>query len=500
MNLSEAIRKAHEKGAKQTVTYVLKRSLKKIGLLEGDDDNKSVKVTAGKMYQVLLLTNRDSDNVGDQIIEASDIAILSAIATNLNKNFKINSRAASMITQKYLGTKDPQDLLSAEALIKDCDIVIFGGAPLFNFLYQNFYERTAVTLELAQKYNKPVIFSAVGIEDYAETNEKCQRLKKTLNFDCVKQITTRDGIEFLEQYKEREDLVIGKVADPAVLCSSVFKNQVAEVKKFESRKIGIFILRSNGFTDNEIPFNRTDAAQFWKELVAELKSRKYDYELLTSGHFGDEAFLDYLIREYGMDADKCVFNINEPTALMRHIASYDAVVSCRLHPSIISYSLGIPAIGIVWNKKVNGFYESINYPDRIISTEGITAAAVADKLEAVMQEGVCKEEDFLVSVYHTLFDGIKNTLFADSEAQPYNYQEILENLPPYKGTSSKEREAKLRRKFRRAYRIYNERFDKNIRLQEKNRKLREENTQLREKAENLKKEVEALKGIDFQEK
>ena len=38
---------------------------------------------ATKKFTILLLTNRDSDNVGDQVIEASDIALLHSVMQNL---------------------------------------------------------------------------------------------------------------------------------------------------------------------------------------------------------------------------------------------------------------------------------------------------------------------------------------------------------------------------------------------------------------------------------
>lgn len=264
-------------------------------------------------YEILLLTNRDSDNVGDQVIEACDIALIKAAAKNLNipeSEVKISSRAAGIISKKYLSSRDPELLKSAEKSISNCDLIIFGGAPLFNYLYQSFFERTAVTLELAQKYNKPVLFSAIGIEGYDEDNEKCQRLKKTLNFDCVKQITTRDDFISLQNYKENPDLIIDKVSDPAVFASKVFANYHVSKKENVKKKIGIFVLRANGFKDNKINFSREDAICFWKGIITELEAKNYDYELLTSGHFGDEAFLDYLIRNHNVPAEKCVFNLN----------------------------------------------------------------------------------------------------------------------------------------------------------------------------------------------
>lgn len=413
--------------------------------------------SANKPFEILLLTNRDSDNVGDQVIEASDIALIRAVMTNLGieaENYKIVSRAAAIVSKKYLETRDPELIKSAEASIESCDLLIFGGAPLFNYLYQLFYERTAVTLELAQKYNKPVIFSAIGVEAYDEDNPKCQRLKKTLNFDCIKQITTRDGYAFLQQYKEKPDLIIDKVSDPAVFAGKVFEKYTSP-KSETTKKIGIFVLRANGFKDNKVDFSKDDAAALWKSIIAQLEKKGYDYELLTSGHFGDEAFLDALIRKHGVPENKCVFNINCPETLTKKISSYDAVISCRLHPSIISFAFDVPSVGIVWNSKVKKFYESIGYSDRVIETADITPEKVVKKLEQIMSEGVTKDKDYLVSVYTHLFNGIKREIHPGSEAVPYNYDELIEHIPPFKGTSKTERELKLRRKFRRTYEKYN---------------------------------------------
>lgn len=457
-----------------------------------------------KKIKILLLTNRDSDNIGDQVIEASDIALLHAVMSNLEiskEDYEINSRAASIVSKKYMETKDPKYLKSAEEAITASDLVLFGGAPVFNYGYQNFYERTAVTLELAQKHNKPVIFSAVGVEAYHENNAKCQRLKETLNFDCVKQITTRDGLERLENYKENEKLTIGLVSDPAVFSAMVFQPYMRKdtvvvtkkkfgiipvkveqpVKKPAKKKIGIFVLRANGFTDNKVDFSREDAAQLWVDLIAELKARGYSCELVTSGHFGDEAFLDYLIRYYDVPQSMCVFNMNLPETLMEKMSEYDGVISCRLHPSIIAFSMNIPAVSMVWNTKVTGFYNGIGYPDRAIYREDFEASAIVDRLELAMAQGIEKDENYLISVYQALFNGIRDVLFPEkSEVEAYSYEALIRAIPVYTGTSKDEQGRKLSRKFRRVYDLCNKRLD--------------QNTQLKEEILELKEEIRTLKG------
>ncbi len=483
MNLKTVFRKVKEKGLIACMKYAFRKIFKK-----NTDSDIDVKVNSfpGKTYKVLLLTNRDSDNVGDQVIEATDIGLIGAVSANLKKNIEIQSRAASIVSQAYFSSKNPEHLKAAETAIKDSDVVIFGGAPMFNFLYQNFYERTAVTLELCQKYNKPVLFSAVGVEDYSDTNEKCQRLKKTLNFDCVKQITTRDGIGYLEQYKENENLVIDKVSDPAVFSDAVFSKYTK--KKSSKKKIGIFIMRAGAFVDNKIPFTRLEAANFWVELIKEIESRGYDYECLTSGHCSDEAFMDYLIREYHLKASKCIFNMNTPEQLASRISSYDAIVSCRLHPSIIAFSLKVPSLGIVWNNKVSGFYDSIGYPQRIVTTDNISAKNVTDRLEVIMKEGVQKDEAFLMSVYTTLFNGIKRSLNITEQIEAFSYQQLTAAIVPHQGTSAKEKDEKIKRKFRRIYSVYNQKFDKNEKFKEEIKKLKAENKELKARLENQNQE------------
>lgn len=477
MRVVEILKKIKKKGFKGIVNYFIKKIFPK---------EEEPMPTEDEIIKILLLTNRDSDNTGDQVIEACDIALISTVMKNLGiekKYFKIISRAASIVSQKYLSTKDDNLLANAEELIKKCDMVIFGGAPLFNYAYQNFYERTAVTLEIAQKYNKPVIFSAIGVEGYSEDNEKCQRLKKALNFDCVKQITTRDGYDFLKQYKENDEMVIGKVSDPAVFSSEVFRNfvEVPEAANNneenvieKKKKIGVFILRANGFKDNGFNFSKKDSAELWKGIVKQLESKGYDYELLTSGHFGDEAFLDYLIKNEWIDGSKCVFNINTPEKLIYKISTYDVVVSCRLHPSIISFSLEVPAVGIVWNSKVERFYNNIGYKDRIIGVDGIAPEKVVKKVEESITQGVRRDKEYLLTVYNSLFYGIRKVLSdrVDGTRNPYTYDEFVDNICVFKGTSEKEQDEKIKRKFRRTYGKYNELFEQKIYYQKRVNELK----------------------------
>ena len=176
--------------------------------------------------KILLLTNNDSDNVGDQIIEASVISLIKGAMLNLGfptDGYTISSRAAGIISKKYLDTRDPALLTNARKAISGSDLLIFGGAPLFNYTYQNFYLKTITTLELANEYGVPVIFSSIGVEKYSEKSAKSQQLKKALELPVVRQITTRDDIDSVRKYTESSGIPVAHVPDPAVFADLVFR-------------------------------------------------------------------------------------------------------------------------------------------------------------------------------------------------------------------------------------------------------------------------------------
>ena len=458
--------------------------------------------------RILLLTNRDSDNVGDQIIEATAISILKAIMKNLGvppQGFEISSRAAGIISKKYMKTRDPALLESARKAIAAADVVVFGGAPLFNYTYQSFYLRTIKTLELAEEYGVPVLFSSIGVEPYDATNRKSQALKKALALSCVRQITTRDDLESVQRYVEGTDVAVAHVSDPAVLADIVFRKsshpasqddvaastnvsarmrrrvkalgrQVLALRKQgapataaptaalatakalvaapPTKRVGLVVTRAGIFADNGIAFSEADQTRFWLDVIALLSDRGYDYKLFTTGHFSDEVFLDAMVRAHGIPLSKAALTVNSPEELIAELSACAGVIAYRLHASITSFAYSIPSVGLSWNFKVPYFYESVGHGDRALGPERWNATEVVGALEKAMAEGVHKDEAFLMTVYETLFSGLKGIVAPGSDAVPFSLEQLQTELPPYPGTSQAQYREKVRGKFRRTYEAF----------------------------------------------
>lgn len=411
-------------------------------------------------FRILLLTNRDSDNVGDQIIEGSVLSIIKGIMSNLGlapDQYSINSRAAGIVNKKYLKTGDPKLLEDARKAISNADLIIFGGAPLFNYKYQSFYRRTITTLELADEYSVPVIFSSIGVESYDPDNPKSQALKAALELPCVRQITTRDDLESLQKYTESTRVPIAQVADPAVLADIVYRD-VATPRPLpavgRAKTIGLVVTRAGIFADNGIAWNESKQRRFWLDIIERLTELGYDYRLFTTGHFSDEVFLDALFRKKKIPARNVVFTVNTPDELVQELNACDGVIAFRLHASITSFAYSVPSIGLSWNFKVPYFYDSIGYTERALPPDHWTAEAVIPALERAMVAGVDRDEEFLMSVYNTLFEGIKGIVAPDSANEPYSYEQLKNKLPPQPATTAAQYRQRSQIKFRRTYENY----------------------------------------------
>jgi hypothetical protein len=125
-----------------------------------------------------------------------------------------------------------------------------------------------------------------------------------------------------------------------------------------------------------------------------------------------------------------------------------------LHASITSFAYDIPSIGLTWNFKVPYFYESVGHGERALDHTHWNALEVVDALETALAQGVRKDEAFLMSVYETLFTGLKSIFVPDSTRTPHSYDDLRTAIPAYAGTTPAMYREKMTRKLRRTYESY----------------------------------------------
>lgn len=266
--------------------------------------------------------------------------------------------------------------------------IIFSGGGLIKYNVQYIDQYIIPIIKYADNRKIPVMLSAVGIENgYDPKNMHCRGLKKALNRNCVKTISTRDDFYTLRHYYSREEQSVFLVADPACSIQRYYKPHGKRNKNL----IGLGLSRGDLFEDYGVPVTATNLVELWAEIYYCLQDQGYNCKIFCNGAKSDFAFINQWM-EYMSFSEKQKIQLCYPRPLSSEelieiICSFNGVISTRLHTSIISYSYDIPSISLVWNQKQKMFGDAIGYPDRFIEYKDFNANKIVNKLKLAIKEG-----------------------------------------------------------------------------------------------------------------
>ena len=387
------------------VNYLLKKSIEEI--------NEEIEIVPIDMlgrnelenYEPRVINANKPKKILKKVIPKPVILMLNKLRNSLSD--RKNAKKVRIRTKAIAET----------AIDKNVVAIIFAGGGIVKYKAQEFYLLIDEITKCANENKIPVMLNAVGVEGFDIMSSKCRILKRALNRECVKVITTRDDINTLnDKYlKKNGKCLTEQVADPAFWADVVYQNSVAN-KKIAT--VGLSVARSGLFEDHGIKFSREEIIFFWKQLIKLLDKNKVTWRLFCNGTFSDYEFLNTLLEE--PEFKNCNKDIALPRAhsgeeLINQISSFEVVIACRLHAGIISYSLGIPELLVVWNDKQIYFSEFIGYHDRCLSGKNINAKNAFNKLLNILetQYPVYKKEQQREKTYRRLDEFVKKSMVGD---------------------------------------------------------------------------------------
>ncbi|MCX8819908.1 polysaccharide pyruvyl transferase family protein [Vibrio parahaemolyticus] len=263
----------------------------------------------------------------------------------------------------------------------DASAIVFAGGGMIKFKYQACWAHISALVDPVADKPCPIFFNAVGVEGYDQSNYKCRLLKESLNHSAIKMVTTRDDLSLLNDgYIENGYIKTAQVAD-----SAVFSSEVYGVQKKSRDVVGLGLVRARIFKDNGIDLDRTQVIELYASLISELEARGQSYQLFTNGLKSDVDILEDLETYLGKQLN--VIEPQTPRELVELISTFKCTIAARLHACIISYSLTVPVVGLVWNNKVKMFGECIGYPERFFSHQDFDANEIIDRLTLSVAEG-----------------------------------------------------------------------------------------------------------------
>ena len=264
--------------------------------------------------------------------------------------------------------------------LKDVDAIVFAGGGFLKFRTQGLNYYVEQIMKIAKKNNIPVMMNGVGIEGYSETDIRCQRLKKAINQDCFKVITTRDDIDTLKNnYIVNPNTKIAHVGDPALWVPECYNMKRNENP---SNVVGINVIRGRVYQAYGNTLSEFELLNFYKKLVQGVEERGWDWVLFSNGMAADQKFGAMLLRALGCsDRTKILPTANNSVDFLEQIRSFKLVFGARLHACITSYALDVPVVGLIWSEKLRIFADVIGKKNSYFEESELNIDNILDAME-----------------------------------------------------------------------------------------------------------------------
>lgn len=272
-----------------------------------------------------------------------------------------------------------ENLKNANALILAC------GS--FKYRTQNLWTTYSIAVECAKKYDIPVMFDAMNIQDYDGKDWRCKLLKNRANYSNVRMITSRDGIhgvnKLTKYYINNKNIEMFPAGDPAFWVKECYEPQTTK-----QNKIGINLIRGNIFEDYGGGVSEEQLLELYSEIVMKLNARGEEWELFTNGLKCDYDFGKKLLKKCGYNEENHKIFISKNTNdCVNKIMECKAVIGARLHACICAYSLDVPMAGFVWDDKLIHFAEMSKTKEYFCLESNLSSEELLNKLSEAIKLG-----------------------------------------------------------------------------------------------------------------
>lgn len=299
------------------------------------------------------------------------------------------SRPRQWLVEKMLGLMLSRVEPAWTAATDGASLAIIGGGQIFSDADLNFCVKIARAVRIIAAAKVPSVVYAVGVSQNWTPRGRALFLelgKTDLRFVGVRD--PHSAVAWTTQVPAGTLPAPEITLDPGLLAAACYGPPPAR-----NGRIGLCV------TAPDILIYHADRAvagagkgRFFANLATDLVGRGRKVALFCNGAAEDRIALEALRKPLADAIAAGLVEIVAPpetaTELARLVSAFAAVAAHRLHACIVAYSYGLPVVGLGWDRKVESFFETIEVSDRFIGVEDCAPAAVADRIEASITEGV----------------------------------------------------------------------------------------------------------------
>ncbi len=287
-----------------------------------------------------------------------------------------------------------------KSAVRSADLVVIGGGQLFSDVDLNFPLKVRELARIVRLLDNPIVIGSVGVSrNWTPTGK---RMFRTLGECDLRFVGVRDS-ESLRNwtFQFAEGPTPELVPDPGLLSSRAYDLPVSEASTTIGIGVTSFSVLSMHANDPiagaGAHSSEVNLEAFYLALARSLLKRGWQIRLFSNGAAEDQAIADRLVRDpllAAYVADGRVQVAARPDSgrrLAEIIGGCGAIVSHRLHASIVAHSLGRPSIGLAWDRKVRSFFESTQRTRYFVSTPAASADDIASLADQAIGHGLDTE-------------------------------------------------------------------------------------------------------------
>jgi polysaccharide pyruvyl transferase WcaK-like protein len=272
-------------------------------------------------------------------------------------------------------------------VLQGADALVIGGGNLLIDNQLDFPFKVYGVATCARRMDIPVFYYGCGVGQRWSWIATVLLRKSLLEAEAI---AVRDQTSY-ERLMQRVPKMADKfsvVWDVAVCCAEAYD----AVPSRSSAGIGLGIcapqVLARHVQGSADYFQSETLLAFWID-VAKLISPSYDIQLFTNGSKVDQGFAEKVqehLISVGIPVQPKVAIPQSGEDLVNIIRNFQGVLAFRLHACIVSYSLGLPTVGLKWDTKVESFFEKCGRKHDCLDPQNVSVERIVQTLmEAIVQ-------------------------------------------------------------------------------------------------------------------
>ena len=269
--------------------------------------------------------------------------------------------------------------------------LVIGGGQIFADEWLNFPLKLAAIANESKVRKIPFSIHGVGVSNEWSRRAKCL-YAEVFQGGLLKSVVVRDEISKfrLKAYLNEIGLTFkGNILvfpDPALMACETHPVVLLE-ENGKPPTVGVGVIHPvmlKKLTNMGSAFSVYCFAEKYIDLAKSLVAEGFRVRFFTNGSGEDELMLGLVSRILTKMNIECVDVVTRPAnpvELMSVIANVDVLVAHRMHANILSYSYGVPHVGLRWDDKMEAFFNLIERSQflldgRMSKASEITASVV----------------------------------------------------------------------------------------------------------------------------